>query len=272
MYVQMDKKEAMEVLGLSDDMTENIKRSYLRLSRENHPDKGGDPVLFKRIQDAYDRLSCVEEPPPNRSESLDLHVQVSLEEAIFGVVLETHVRPTVVSSRPMIGDGRSTAGVTVLTVVERIPPLVLLQCGSLTFSHGGQSLAGSPRTVNMTYSVRPHERYRPHPDKGRALLEVDETIPVTTALYGGSVEVRTLYGIRRMYVRPGTNVGDLYELKDHGPLGSLVVRVAALEMPVIHDLDSSAEVVGERIRVEIEEEEREVGMNRDVAKRGVDQP
>lgn len=262
----MDKNEAMEVLGLSDDMAENIKRSYLRLSRENHPDKGGDPDLFKKIQDAYDTLSGVEAPAQSRSESLDLHVQVSLEEAIFGVVLETHVRPTVVSSRPMIGDGRATATASVLTVVERIPPLVLLQCGSLTFSHGGQSLAGSPRTVNMTYSIRPHDRYKPHADKGKGLLEVGETIPVTTALYGGTVEVKTLYGIRKLYIKPGTNVGDLYELKDHGPLGSLMVRVAALEMPVIHDLDSSTDIAGERKRREIEEEELEIEGNREIAK------
>lgn len=263
---KMEKKEAMEVLGLSDDMAENIKRSYLRLSRENHPDKGGDPSLFKKIQEAYDRLSGMDIPGESRSDSLELHIQVSLEEAVFGVVLETHVRPTVVSSRPMIGDGKSSASATVLTVVERIPPLVLLRCGSLSFSHGGESLNGSPRTVNLTYSIRPHERYKPHAEKDRGLLEVDETVPVTTALYGGSVEVKTLYWIRKLYIRPGTNVGDLYELKDHGPLGSLMVRVAALEMPVIHDLDSSSEVAGEKIRREIREEEEEIKKNQDLSK------
>lgn len=262
----MDKKEAMETLGLSDDMAENIKRSYLRLSRENHPDRGGDPALFKRIQEAYDRLSSMETPAESRSDSLELHVQISLEEAVFGVVLETHVRPTVVSSRPMIGDGKSSAGATVLTVVERIPPLMLLRCGSLSFSHGGESLNGSPRTVNLTYSIRPHERYKPHAEKDRGLLEVDETVPVTTALYGGTVEVKTLYGIRKLYIRPGTNVGDLYELKDHGPLGSLMVRVSALEMPVIHDLDSSSEVAGEKIRREIREEDEEIRRNQELSK------
>jgi DnaJ-class molecular chaperone len=262
----MDKKEAMDILGLSDDMAENIQRSYIRLSRENHPDRGGDPEVFKRIQDAYDRLSSIEAPAENRSESLELHVQVSLEEAVFGVVLETHVRPTVVSRRPMIGDGKASANATVLTVVERIPPLALLKCGSLTFSHGGESLNGSPRTVNMTYSVRPHERYRPHPEKSRGMLEVDEPVPVTTALYGGTVEVKTLYGIRKLYIRPGTNVGDLYELRGHGPLGSLMVRVSALEMPVIHDLDSSSDAQGEKILREIMIEEEEIRKNRDFSK------
>lgn len=261
----MDKNEAMEVLGLSDDMAENIKRSYLRLSRENHPDKGGDPGLFKRIQEAYDSLSGIRQPQPSRSENLELHVQVSLEEAVFGVVLETHVRPTLVSSRPMIGDGKSVANATILTVVEKIPPLVLLRCGSLTFSHGGESLNGSPRTVNMTYSIRPHDRYKPHAEKERALLEVNETVPVTTALYGGTIEVATLYGIRKLYLKPGTNVGDVYEVKDHGPLGSLVVRVAGLEMPVIHDLDSSVEVAEERAGREIRQEEEEVRRNREIA-------
>ena len=100
---KMNRNEALEVLGLSDDMAENIKKSYLRLSRENHPDAGGDPELFKKINRAYLILTEVERPSESRQEALHLNVQVSLEEAIFGVVLETHVRPTTISSRPMIG-------------------------------------------------------------------------------------------------------------------------------------------------------------------------
>ena len=85
----MNKKEAMEILGLSEDMAENIKRSYLRMSRENHPDVGGDPDLFKKINEAYVVLSEMAPPEPVRQEILDLNVDVSLEEAIFGVVIET---------------------------------------------------------------------------------------------------------------------------------------------------------------------------------------
>jgi DnaJ-class molecular chaperone len=259
----MDRKEAMNTLGLSDDMAENIKKAYLRLSRENHPDKGGDPETFKKIHAAYAILAEIEVPEPNRQEVLHLHVQVSLEEAVFGVVIETHIRPSVISSRPMIGTNKSTADARVITVVENIPAMALLMLESMTFSHKNQILDGSERTINITYSIREHERYKPHNNKQIGLLEVEEKIPVTTALYGGTIEVETLYGIRKLYVRPGTDVGSLHEIKNHGKLGSLMVRISGMNMPIIHDLDSGK--MEERILKDIELEEAELERNRTIA-------
>lgn len=257
----MTKEEAMKILELSDDMAENIKRSYLRLSRENHPDIGGDADLFKKIHEAYLTLTEISPSDPTRQEALSLNVEVSLEEAIFGVVLETHIRPTLLSSKPMIGENKSSTNVQVLTVVEKIPPMMLLQLGSLAFSHKNQMLNGSPRTVNITYSIKMHDRYKPHSDKKKALLEVEETIPVTTALYGGIIEVKTLYGIRKLFIKPGTDIGDTYEIKNHGNLGSLVVRISGMSMPVIHEIDSSSNAMVKKANEEIEKEEREIENN-----------
>jgi DnaJ-class molecular chaperone len=261
----MIREEALKILGLSEDMAENIKKSYLRLSRENHPDAGGDPELFKKINEAYVALTEVEQPEATRQEALYLNVQISLEEAIFGVVLETHVRPTTISSRPMIGDGKSSASAQIITVVEKIPPMMLLTCDSMTFSHKDQMLNGSPRTINLIYSIRPHERYKPHPDKSKAVLEVEETIPVTTALYGGMIEVETLYGIRKLFIKPGTDIGDIYEIKNHGHLGSLMVRISSMSMPVIHDMDSSSNVMAEKAEIEIRKEEEEIAKNKKIS-------
>ena len=260
----MNRKEAMETLGLSDDMAENIKKAYLRLSRENHPDKGGNPDAFKKIHQAYALLTEIEAPSPSRQEELHLRVQVSLEEAVFGVVIETHIRPSFVSSRPMIGTNKSTADARVITVVENIPAMALLMFESMTFSHKSQMIEGSERTINMIYSIREHDRYKPHKNKNVGLLEVEESIPVTTALYGGTIEVETLYGIRKLYIRPGTDVGSLYEIKNHGQLGSLMVRISGMSMPLVHDPDS--EKIAEKISKEIEMEEAELARNKEIAR------
>ena len=47
-----------EALGLQKGASdEDIKKSYRKLAMKHHPDKGGDPEQFKKIQGAYDVLS-----------------------------------------------------------------------------------------------------------------------------------------------------------------------------------------------------------------------
>lgn len=47
-----------DVLGLDKGAsTDEIKKAYRKLAREHHPDKGGDPEKFKKVQEAYEILS-----------------------------------------------------------------------------------------------------------------------------------------------------------------------------------------------------------------------
>lgn len=47
-----------DVLGVSKDATpDEIKKAYRKLVMQHHPDKGGDPEQFKKIQSAYEILS-----------------------------------------------------------------------------------------------------------------------------------------------------------------------------------------------------------------------
>ena len=47
-----------ERLGLSNGAdSQEIRRAYLKLSKTEHPDKGGDSERFKAIQQAYEVLS-----------------------------------------------------------------------------------------------------------------------------------------------------------------------------------------------------------------------
>jgi len=47
-----------ETLGVTQSTTpKDIKNAYRKLASKHHPDKGGDPEQFKKIQEAYDVLS-----------------------------------------------------------------------------------------------------------------------------------------------------------------------------------------------------------------------
>lgn len=50
-------KDPFEILGVSVDATDKeIKKSYIKLSKEHHPDKGGDKEKFQEIVSAYEIL------------------------------------------------------------------------------------------------------------------------------------------------------------------------------------------------------------------------
>jgi len=47
-----------KTLNVSKEASDSeIKKSYRKLAKENHPDKGGDPEKFKQIAEAYEVLS-----------------------------------------------------------------------------------------------------------------------------------------------------------------------------------------------------------------------
>jgi curved DNA-binding protein CbpA len=53
----MGKMNPFEILGVSIDATDkDIKKAYIKLSKEHHPDKGGDKERFQEILNAYEVL------------------------------------------------------------------------------------------------------------------------------------------------------------------------------------------------------------------------
>jgi DnaJ family protein A protein 2 len=90
-----------EDLGVSKDASiEDIKKAYKKLAMKNHPDKGGDPEVFKRISEAYEVLG-----DPDRRNQHDNPVQpfgfqrpparhvvvISLEDAYKGRVIKFNI-------------------------------------------------------------------------------------------------------------------------------------------------------------------------------------
>jgi hypothetical protein len=54
----MKEDQAREILNVSPDASEEVvKQRYQKLSKKNHPDKGGSAELFKLINEAYETLT-----------------------------------------------------------------------------------------------------------------------------------------------------------------------------------------------------------------------
>jgi DnaJ-class molecular chaperone len=249
----MDKERACEILGISLDHKENAKKAYLRLSKEKHPDRGGDPEEFLLIHAAYRTIVEMEKPDSFRTDKVEFNVKVSLEEAVFGVTVQTHIRPQTASTTSLPEAGKSAVYLDMLTVTETLPPMALLK-EPLVKVYPGKLVGGSERELVVCYSLREHERYRLCRDRSRALLSVEQSIPVLVALHGGVVEVETMFGPRKLNVRAGTNIGDAYIIKNHGQLGGLEVVISGMEMPIVDD-PSTLEVDELRQR-EVDEEDR----------------
>ena len=81
-------KYCYSILGLGNKCgIEEIKTAYRRLAKKHHPDIGGDPDLFRDIQDAYEILS----DPSRRKEYDDL-----LAELPFGGQSYKTIAPAVI--------------------------------------------------------------------------------------------------------------------------------------------------------------------------------
>jgi len=54
----MSKRDYYDVLGIQKNASaDEIKKSYRKLAKEHHPDRGGDEQKFKEISEAYETLS-----------------------------------------------------------------------------------------------------------------------------------------------------------------------------------------------------------------------
>jgi DnaJ family protein A protein 2 len=73
----VDNERYYEVLGVNKDCTQGeIKKSFMKLARVKHPDKGGDPEEFKEIQEAYEVLK-----DPDMREKYDKYGEKALKES-----------------------------------------------------------------------------------------------------------------------------------------------------------------------------------------------
>lgn len=73
----VDTQKFYDVLGITKNSSvADIKKAYRKLAIRHHPDKGGDPEMFKEISRAYEVLS-----DPEKRKTYDEYGEEGLEGA-----------------------------------------------------------------------------------------------------------------------------------------------------------------------------------------------
>ena len=80
-----DKRRLYDVLGVSATCSASeIKKAYFMLSREHHPDKGGDEAKFQDISAAYKVLS-----DPEKRQRYDAFGDADAKDDLISAMAET---------------------------------------------------------------------------------------------------------------------------------------------------------------------------------------
>jgi len=194
-----------EILGCTNKSTpDELRKAWRKLCMEHHPDKGGDPEMFIKITHAYRMLS---DPSYARTQShrpptdLTFNVQmvITFNEAFYGTKL-------VVSYNQIELDGSYTP----IKTEDVIDPVVVsfdLPPGSMKFQHvekgKGKKHNSDVGNAVITVASQKHPRYSV---KGIDVF-VEEKVKLEVMLKGDYISVETLWGIKVVWVPPGTVPG-----------------------------------------------------------------
>jgi DnaJ-class molecular chaperone len=134
---------------------------------------------------------------PIPGQDVETPVELTLDEVLRGATRTVQ-----------IGEGPRSR-----TVEVKIPPGVRDGSRVRVAGEGGQGARGGPRgDLYMRVKTIPHPLFE---RKGED-LQVPVTVPLTTAVLGGEVQVPTLDGPVGIKVPPGSRPGRLFRLRNHG--------------------------------------------------------
>jgi DnaJ-class molecular chaperone len=214
--VNIDFSQYLIVLGLDPNQqhtAEEVKKKYRELCFIHHPDKGGDPEMFKKINMAYEMITN----PSYRDKflrneiPLDMRIQVpiSFEQAFFGhVVTITYNKIEFEESQPTIKIKKHQE---LETTVFNYPSGVMSN-----YTHkiigGGISYKSNVGDAYFDILVRQHPKFRVESNN----VVTKEHVDLEVLIKGGIIQVQTMYGIKEVKIRPGTSPGSLLKIPNCG--------------------------------------------------------
>lgn len=202
---------------------EQIKKAYKKRALETHPDRGGDKDTFMKVNHAYLMLTDPEyrhrEQRSNRPHLQDIEIKVgcSFEDAFFGNTINLAVSRLVVNE---IVDGQvnlERLEKDGKTKVETITVSIDLPKGCNNGHREirkGKGLKVGDYTTNLVIFVVPEQR------AGIQIQGIDVIthmeVPLHIMIKGGKIDVMTMYGLRKVWVPPGSAPGSKVRLSKCG--------------------------------------------------------
>jgi curved DNA-binding protein len=160
---------------------------------------GGEPQGgggFGGFEDLFGRVSGRGGPRPPMGQDVGADVELTLDEVLRGTTRAVR-----------LGEGTEAR-----TVEVKIPAGVR-EGARVRASGEGAGAAGGPRgDLYLKVRVLPH----PHFERKGDDLQTTVTVPVTTAVLGGEVEVPTLEGLLGIKVPAGSKPGRVFRLRGKG--------------------------------------------------------
>jgi DnaJ-class molecular chaperone len=205
-----EKIKYLNELGLRGDKSytpEDLKKTFHKLAKKHHPDKGGNEDDFRRINFAYKMLTDpsfqFNNLSKNKASNLNFmyNMSISFEQAFFGDTLTFTTNPVHVNENrePIAINKKEDIFLDVDVIKMRIPAGT--QHGeSLTIRKKGLIFKDQQGDLVVMFNVAKHPRFQMRYGDVVSL----EHVPLDLMIKGGEFSVNTMYGIKTLDIPPGT--------------------------------------------------------------------
>lgn len=195
-------QDALAVFGLTAEASmDEIKKAYHKLALKFHPDVNPDAKeVFLSIQYAYEFLTNPDFKHQETYQQSVPHVTIrqtiTFEEGFFGtnfICTFSFAEPEVLEEEKFLYN--------IEPVVVVVPPGTARM--EMVYPGKGIEKNGIRSSVIIHIEQETHPFFRM---QGKD-INITKALPLDTLLCGGKIEVETMYGLRKLKVKPGTPPG-----------------------------------------------------------------